>query len=61
MEMELPWVAYNTFFECLSKNDLNITVKCKLCVKLKTLSTSITSSSNLKKHIAVSNLVYPFM
>lgn len=54
MEMELPWGAYNTFFECLSKNNQNIVVKCKLCVKLKTLSTSITSSSNLKKHIVVS-------
>jgi len=46
---ELPWPTYNKYFEVTSTDSKNFFVKCKLCIKSKTYSTAIRSSSNLKK------------
>lgn len=56
MNLHLPWPNYDKYFEMQSENGKNILVKCKLCVgNSKPLSTSKISSSNLKKHLKVSN------
>lgn len=58
MNLHLPWPTYDKYFEMLnqSENGKNCHVKCKLCVgNSKPLSTSKISSSNLKKHLKVSN------
>lgn len=44
------------FFEVLERNGQNMKVKCKLCLPaMKILSVSVTSTSNLKKHVEVRN------
>lgn len=54
-KLQLPWPAYETYFQVVSKDDKNFKVKCKLCLSSKAaISTSLQSSSNLKRHIKVS-------
>jgi hypothetical protein len=54
-DLEIPWSYMEKFFVLLKKQDeKNILVQCKLCnPRVHTLSTSITSTGNLRKHIQV--------
>jgi len=58
INLHLPWPTYDKYFLILNESEYgkNVHVKCKLCVgNSKPLSTSKISSSNLKKHLKLSN------
>jgi len=64
-EDHLKWSYLKTYFEQqLSTSDTtekksNFTFKCMLCIpKIKLISTSISSNSNLKTHIKVSLFIF---
>lgn len=52
----IPWPGVEKYFSFLKEEGDNIIVKCHSC-PLKSLSTSKSSPSNLKRHIKVSKIL----
>ena len=50
---ELPVLLNGELFEICSLKNQTVKAKCQLCVKTNTLGCSITSTSNLLKHLKV--------
>ena len=46
---------YRRYFNLLEVRGRNIHVKCTLCIRAKYLSTSVTSNSNLMKHLSTAH------
>ena len=50
----LNW-KYRHYFNLLEVKGRNIHVKCTLCIRAKYLSTSVTSNSDLMKHLSMAH------